>query len=108
MNPSVKEFIVYWPVKSVIINQLDGGNLKKDYMVPPDDYEMEKYGFLKDIVAHTIFDISDCPEKFSLESIEKKKNELKAHRNKIDRILLVFLIEYFPIVLIPLIIDYCL
>ena len=78
-------------------------------------YRKIKHGCLKDIFKCEIqFIIKKYPgstsEKFaelsSIESIEKKKNELHIIRKKIDEILFPFLIEYFPRDLIPIITDY--
>ena len=73
----------------------------------------EKYGSVNDIVIDEIkldtlpFDLnSNYKEVFSIESIEKKKNDLCRIRKKIDGFMVPLLDEFFPKVLTSIIIDY--
>ena len=86
----------------------------RTYTWIPDSYQLGKYGCLNDIstaeikLDYSLFISNESEDMFSIESIEKKKNNLHAIRKNIDGIIFPFLIEYFPRVLIPIIIDYSL
>ena len=75
----------------------------------------QKFGSLNDIVIdktklHSVpFNFfSRLEEQFSIESIEKKKNDLRGIRKKIEGFMVPLLDDFFPRVLTSLIIDYCL
>ena len=124
-NPSkpVKERVYYFPIHKNQANQyyltafrwMSSGVHVRNYS---DDtvyyHSIKKYGSLNDIAIADI-KLGSLPvvldywrELFAIESIEKKRNELRSIRKEIDGIMVPLLLEYFPRVLTTIIVDYTL
>ena len=74
------------------LNDIYGTGLKFKYSIP----------------KHQKVVLIDYEKMSSLRSIEARKSNLKTIREKIDPLIFPHLVAFFPKVLIPIIIDYCL